>query len=292
MRITQSMISNQTLGNIQNNYGELSKLQEQISTGTKISRPSEDPVLATNAMRYRTELREIDQFQRNTSVANLWMQSSDNALYTVNQTIQRIREITVQASNDTYDQAQRQDMAEEVKQLISHIEDLANTKVNNNYIFNGTDATNPPVNLDTQEFPDHTDLLNVELMNGVEVPINVNADQLFRAEMFRDLQELERNLRDPETSDRELDDFLRTIDGHLDEVLRTEAQLGARINRVEMIEDRLSEQKEIATKVMSDNENVDMAAVITDLITQESVHQAALSAGARIIQPNLIDFLR
>ncbi|AXF56311.1 flagellar hook-associated protein FlgL [Salicibibacter kimchii] len=293
MRVTQSMISSQTLTNIQNNNSKLANLQEQLSTGKKINRPSQDPVVATSSMRHRTELREIEQYDRNVSEAKSWMESADISLDTVNQTMQRMREITVQASNDTYDENQRQAMAEEVGQLISHIEDLANTQVNNNYIFNGTDTTNAPVDLAGGHFPDaDTDEVTLELMDGVEVPINVSADQIFHEDMFADLQELKSKLEDPDTSDETFDAFLSTIDGHLDEVLRAEAELGARVNRVEMIEGRLGNQNEIATRIMSENEDADIAEVIIDLVTQESLHQAALAAGSRIIQPSLMDFLR
>ncbi|SDI45043.1 flagellar hook-associated protein FlgL [Natribacillus halophilus] len=291
MRVTQSMISSQTLTNIQNNYGKLANLQEQLSTGKKINRPSQDPVAATSAMQYHTELRGIEQFQRNTSEANAWLESTDSALDTVNQALQRIREMTVQASNDTYDETQRMNMAEEVGQLITHIEDLANTQVNNKYIFNGTDSRNPPVNLAEETFPTDTDTVTVELMAGVEVPINVEAGQVFGEDMFADLRALENKLMDPETSDEELDAFLTTIDSHVDETLRTEAEVGARMNRVAMIEDRLAEQNVIATRIMSDNEDADIAEVITELVTRESVHQASFASGARIIQPSLIDFL-
>jgi flagellar hook-associated protein 3 FlgL len=64
------------------------------------------------------------------------------------------------------------------------------------------------------------------------------------------------------------------------------------MNRVELMEDRINQQEVIAKKVLSDNEDVDMERVITDLKVQESVHRAALAVGARIIQPTLVDFLR
>jgi flagellar hook-associated protein 3 FlgL len=64
------------------------------------------------------------------------------------------------------------------------------------------------------------------------------------------------------------------------------------MNRLEMVEDRLSSQEVVASKILSDNEDVDFEKVIMQLKTQESIHRAALSVGARVIQPTLIDFLR
>ena len=82
------------------------------------------------------------------------------------------------------------------------------------------------------------------------------------------------------------------MDIGINNIVNARAELGARMNRLELVENRLSEQEVIATQTMSQNEDIDYAKAITELITQESLHRAALSAGARIIQPSLVDFLR
>jgi flagellar hook-associated protein 3 FlgL len=86
--------------------------------------------------------------------------------------------------------------------------------------------------------------------------------------------------------------ILQKIDTEIDRFLKVQAEVGAKQNRVEMMEDRLASQEVIATQVMSENEDVDMEKVITELITQESIQRAALSVGAKVIQPTLVDFLR
>ena len=75
-------------------------------------------------------------------------------------------------------------------------------------------------------------------------------------------------------------------------VLEQRADIGARQNRVEMMDNRLSTQEIIATTLMSENEDIDYERAITDMITQESIHNAALSVGSKIIQATLVDFLR
>lgn len=75
-------------------------------------------------------------------------------------------------------------------------------------------------------------------------------------------------------------------------VLENRADIGARQNRVDMMINRLATQEVVVTKQLSDNEDIDYERVITDMITQESIHQAALSVGAKIIQSTLVDFIR
>ena len=64
------------------------------------------------------------------------------------------------------------------------------------------------------------------------------------------------------------------------------------MNRLEMVNSRLEDTEVNYTKLLSDNEDVNMAKVIVELTNQENIYRASLAAGARIIQPSLVDFLR
>ena len=64
------------------------------------------------------------------------------------------------------------------------------------------------------------------------------------------------------------------------------------MNRLELVESRLEDMELNYTELLSENEDVDMARLIIDLKNQENVYRASLAAGARIIQPTLVDFLR
>jgi len=149
MRVTQSMLTNNMLKNLSRSYSNLDKYSDQLSTGKKVNRPSDDPVVAMKGMNYRSQLTEVEQFQRNLGEVYNWMDNSDSALDKATQALQRLRELAVQASNGTYEENQRESIAKEVDQLKEHLIDIANTKVNNKYIFNGTDTKNAPVSVDS-----------------------------------------------------------------------------------------------------------------------------------------------
>ncbi|GEN54432.1 flagellar hook-associated protein FlgL [Halobacillus faecis] len=297
MRVTQSMLSNNMLRNLSNSYAEMGKYQDQLSTGKKISRPSQDPVVAMKGINYRQQVTEVEQFQRNIAEVHNWMDNSDSALDKATQAMQRVRELTVQASNDTYEEGQRENIAKEIRQLKEHLGTIANTKVNDKYIFNGTNTTKPPFeNMEALEgtvIPPATgaDEVRIEVSSGVKLQTNVLPGRVFNQELFKDLEEFAQAL-EGDTANEEISDFLDKFDGHTGNVVNERADLGARMNRVELVEDRLETQKVSATKMMSDNEDADIEKVITDLKTQESVHRAAMGVGARIIQPTLMDFLR
>ena len=145
MRVTDGMIASNVMFNINQSYGRLDRLFEQIQTQKKISRPSDDPVVAMKGMFYRTNVVEIEQFKRNFSEAHNWIETTDSAIGEATKVMERVRELTVQASNETYDEGQLQAIAEEISQLKDHLKSIANSKVGDKYIFNGTNTLNPPI---------------------------------------------------------------------------------------------------------------------------------------------------
>ncbi|WP_353051139.1 hypothetical protein [Lysinibacillus pakistanensis] len=92
MRVTQSMLSNNMLLNLNRSYGKMSKLQDQINSGSKITRPSDDPVVAVNGMGYRRDLAKVEQYTRNMITASNWLDSSDESLNQVGEQMKRVRE--------------------------------------------------------------------------------------------------------------------------------------------------------------------------------------------------------
>jgi len=295
MRVTQSMLSNNMLRNLSNSNANMSKYMDQLTTGKKINRPSDDPVVAMKGINYRSQVSEIEQFQRNTGEVHNWMDNTDAALNTATQALQKLRELAVQASNDTYDAQERENIMKEVEQLKQHLEDIANTNVNGRYIFNGTNTNTSPFN-DEGEFTPNTDKVTIEVAGGMKLDANVNPEEVFGNGLFGNPDEpgkLDRLISALESNNQAgIEESIKDLDDSINQVINTRADLGARMNRLELVENRLAEQEIVATKTMSDNEDIDYAEAITKLITQESLHRAALSAGSRIIQPSLVDFLR
>ncbi|MFP7171052.1 flagellar hook-associated protein FlgL [Terribacillus sp. 7520-G] len=294
MRITQSMMSDRMLRNLSNSYSDLNKYSEQLSSGKKITKPSDDPVVATKGMGYRTEVREVEQYKRNLSEAQTWIDNSDSALNNATSALQRIRELAVQASNGTYEEGQRENIAEEVDQLKEQLATIANTQVNGKYIFNGTNTDAAPVTINEDgsvTVDNNSNAVSLTLSKGVDVKVNVDGDAVFGEKLFSDLESFSAALRS-DTPDEDLDAYIGTIDENINSLINERADLGARMNRLDLVSSRLDDQELSATELMSNNEDAEMEEVIMNLVSQEAVHRAAMSAGARIIQPTLMDFLR
>ncbi|WP_099354874.1 flagellar hook-associated protein FlgL [Fredinandcohnia onubensis] len=293
MRVTQSMLTNNMLRNLSSSYERLGKYQEQLNTQKKITKPSDDPVVAIKGMRYRTDLKEIEQYQRNLSEAYTWMESSDDAMDKMTQALHRVRELTVQASTGTNGADEKANIAIEIEQLKEHIATIANTKVGNKYLFNGTNTSEGPVDPTTNSIvsANNKDVF-LEVSKNVQMNVNVKPTELFKGNNANDIFTELDNLIQDLNSNGDVGKYLDTIDSHTSNVVATRADLGARYNRIELIDNRLGSQEVIATKIISENEDAEMEKVIINLTTAEAVHRAALGVGAKIMQPTLMDFLR
>ncbi|HHU19862.1 MAG TPA: flagellar hook-associated protein FlgL [Bacilli bacterium] len=305
MRISQSMISNNMLRNISGSYGNLNKYMNQLSSGKKITRPSEDPVVAMKGMNYRSQLSNIKQYERNIGEVNNWINNADEAMHEVTQMLHRMNDLTLQANNGTNSEDDRMNIAKEIDQLVDQMVNLANTRVNDKYMFNGTDTTGPINPVTGERTPpfvrnddgtftvsENTNDVLIEVSSGVRFKVNSDPTSVFSEEFFNDLQALVDDLNNPDVTTDELESHLGTLETHLNNTLQERAEIGARMNRVELIENRLRNQSVNAEQMMSDNEDADTAEVIMNLTMQEAIHRASLSAGARVLQPSLLDFLR
>lgn len=297
-RVTQSMLNQNMLFNLQRSNSAMAKYQEQLSTGKKITKPSDDPVVAVRSMYFRSSLNEIDQYKRNAEDGLSWMTSTDEALDEVISVLHRVRELTVQGLNGTNGGNDRKAIAEEINQLKEHLGEIANTQMAGRYLFAGTDVKNPPYGLDdsgTEKgfLSKNEGKLELQVGPNNHVQINVSGVQVFNNDGDGGIFKVLKNIvNEFQAENNQSSDLLSKLDQQLDHVLQIRADLGARMNRMELSSTRLEGLELSAVSLLSKEEDADITKVIIDLKAQENVHRAALSAGARIIQPSLVDFLR
>lgn len=289
------MLSNNMLRNLNNSYERLAKYQEQLYTQKKISRPSDDPVIAIKGMQNRTSLIEVEQHERNLSNVYSWLENSEDSLEKAGDVIHRVSELVTQANHGSLTNDDRQKINTEIEQLKEHMISIANSQVAGKYIFSGSSTNEKPIEYDGTNFTynGNQDKIEIEVSKGVKLQVNQTADNLF-VDALKDLHDLQSAINDPALgeNDPDLSGFIKGFQNHLDTITAARSRIGAVTNRAELIESRLSSQKIIATKMISENEDIDVEEVIMNLKTQESIHRAALSVGSSIIQPTLVDFIR
>ncbi len=301
MRVTQKMLNTQMLRNLSNNLGRMDKLQNDYSSGTKIHAPSDDPVGIGFSLRYRSELAANEQYQKNVDSALSWLEYSDKLMGQINSVMDRARDLAVQGANGSMTDIAMESIAKEVSQLYEQLVQIGNSKFNGKYVFNGQMTDQPPYTIANAPL-EQTDSGEIIFQIGIgeNVPVNLTGEQVFGSagtavvpnptNMFQILQDLSSALNSNDHN--QVNNIIDTIDSRVDSLLQLRAEIGARINRVELVDNRLKEIAVNLQGLISKTEDTDMAETITNLKTQENVYQASLSAGARIIQPSLVNFLK
>lgn len=138
MRITNTMMRNNSLLNMQKNKVAYNKYLEQYNTQKKITRPSDDPTIAVRALKYRTTLVEIKQYKSNIADATAWMDATETYLKDVNGRMEEMISYCTQAATGTYSAEQRQDIVTQLKQFSQYIyEQDANADYAGRYLFTG-----------------------------------------------------------------------------------------------------------------------------------------------------------
>ena len=292
MRVTQQMLSSNMVTQMNRNLSNLEKANQQVSTGTRINKPSDDPMGTEKSLKLSSQLASNEQYERNTDYAMSWMDMTEQSLSSVSDLMQRASELGVQASNGTNSPQELETMAKEFGQLREQLEGLANTKLDGKYIFNGQ-KTDQPVTVDAagnMTFDDQP--INQRISPFSEVKINVDAGEVFdrNVNLFKVLDDFSTALTTGNKED--MNTALGKIEEGAEQVLTSWSGMGARQSRVESMNQRLKDENISVQSFLSKNEDVDLAEAIMKLKTEESVYQASLASSAKIIQPSLLDFLR
>ncbi|OGK01786.1 MAG: flagellar hook-associated protein 3, partial [Candidatus Raymondbacteria bacterium RifOxyC12_full_50_8] len=140
MRVTFTQINDNVQRNLASNYAQLAKLQEQLSSGRRLNRPSDDPIDMKNNVNLKAELAQGTQYHRNIEDGLAWMNMTEVALTDMNELMQRLREQAVYAGNDTMTGTDRQYIAAEVEQLLRQVVSLTNSSYKGNFLFGGTNG--------------------------------------------------------------------------------------------------------------------------------------------------------
>lgn len=183
IRISSQQIFTGGTNRLQDLNVNLNQTQEQVSTGKRVNRPSDDPVAAARILKLDQEVGRIETYQRNVGLAENRLQLEESSLSSMIDIIQRVRELTVQAGNGSLTANDRQSISAELKQRLQELASQANTQDSaGSYIFSGFQGENPAfaknINGDWVYQGDEGQR-KLEIDDGVNVPISDHGKDLF-----------------------------------------------------------------------------------------------------------------
>ncbi len=274
--------------------GQWYDTQEKLITGRKINRPSDDPAGNAQAVRLRSSIDKNETYQNNASRGKNWLLQADTALQSMSSIVARGREIAVQMANGTRNAEERQYVANEVDGLLEFAVQLANSKVDDEYIFGGNQTIIAPFDAAGNYTGDNAIRL-VETGDGVQTPIAIRGGDAFAGtsggeNVFQILTDLATALRaNDETGIRDAAGDLGDMHDQLGLYI---VDTGAKLSRVEKAATHLEELYERFMTNLSDVEDADMFETASNLTLQEAMIEKLASATARILTPSVMDYMR
>ncbi len=178
MRVTDKMNQSQIMNNIQKSRSELSTLQNQASTGKRITKPSDDPIGATKVLSNRGEIKNLEQFERGAQNARLFLETTESVLAQLSESIVRAKELALQAANDTNGGSPREMIGAEIEQINGAVMEMANRRIGERYLFAGHKTLTQPFTKDGEYSGDDGEM-KIGTNKGHFIAMNLSGDKVF-----------------------------------------------------------------------------------------------------------------
>ncbi len=295
MRITHRAVTQTALLGLNTNLSSVAKLQQQLTSGKLISAPSDSPTGTNKALQIRQDQSAVQQYAKNISDGQSWLDATDTALNGAVAQVQRVRALTVQALNTgaTSTSAQ-QAISVEVAALRESLLGVANSSINDRALFGGVTQGSPAYASDGTYVgaPPVGEGITRRVSNADRIRIDITGQEAFGTPGPDDLFALVGKIAaDVENDPGALTDDLRELDVALDRILGAAASVGARSARMQAAGQVNTDMQLTLASQLVDVEDIDLAKTIMELNQTEVGYKAALQATAQVIQPTLVDFL-
>lgn len=298
MRIASSMMFEQLNVNMLSSQDALYEANQLVTTGQKISKPSDDPTSIAKILDYNSIISNIDQYNRNIESVQTRLNLTQTSLAAGVKVLEQIQGVDAGKSATSASAADRQQMATTVSNFLNQLVDVANTRIGEGYIFSGYGGNADPFDGSGNAVGIISGDIKVKINKGMMINSNSPGDRVFKGvsipggvDVFKAVTDYITALNNNDTPG---------IQTAKDEIVQAKNQLNnqssdvlSRMGTIGAVKDQLAGVQATISKALSKEQNVDMNSAVTDFRAREMALEAARSASARILNmPNLFDFLK
>lgn len=272
---------------------------DRLSSQKEITKLSDNPVGATQIIRFRDNIEDTRQFQKNIDYSKGYLERTEGALSSIADNLIRAKELAISMNNDTYDASSRAATAREVREIIEEIVQLGNSTFNGKYVFGGFRNQTPPISMDGDYLGDDG-AIYIQMSPGNFRQINLQARTLFESTQneqdsghFNMIHALEL-LHEGLTSNNKdmLQKSLSEVDFHLNKTTSYQATVGGIWNAVNDTQDRLQSEEVLMRTKLSKVQDTDFYDASSEFRRTEVVLQGTMMASTKLLQPSLLNFLQ
>ena len=298
-RITNQMVSQEILSNVNQAEDALSTTEEELSSGRSINEPSDNPYGASLAVALNGQLSRLSDFTDNITDGTAWTQTAGSALQSIQQVVSTAQELTIQGGTGSSSQQDRNAIAGEVQSLIASVKSAANAQYNGQYVFAGSATSTQPYQTATGDtFQGNTGAVTRAVLPGT-APVQVNADLASvlgngaasgDGGLLDTLQTISSDLQSGNTTALGSTD-LANLTTNLNALAGVQATVGSTQDRLQQASTQIQTLQTNATSALSNDQDANLATTETTFSNEQAAFQAALQAGANIVQTSLMNFL-
>jgi flagellar hook-associated protein 3 FlgL len=293
-RITTLMTSNQILSEINSSESALSNTEEELSSGLTINEPSDNPYGAALAVQLNGQLSQLNDYYNNITDGQAWTSTATSALNSIQDEVQRAQELVTEAGNGTLQPSQLSDIGNEINSIISSIQGTANTQYNGQYVFSGTSTSTAPYD-SSGNYQGSTSMVTRQIGPNANVGVSVNLSSALGTSSSNGLISTLTNIASQLTTDTGTSALnttdLSDLQTGLNNLSTLQTQLGTSTDQMTMAASTISDMQTSVTSDLSNDTQANMATTETTYSNEEAAFEAALKAGASIVQSSLMDFL-
>jgi flagellar hook-associated protein 3 FlgL len=300
MRISTGMMQRLAVDAMLDRQTDLSKTQLQLASGKRILTPADDPTGTTQVLRINQQIDLNTQYQSNGDRALSRLQVEEGALTAAGDTMQRLRELAVQALNDSTGADGRANIATEVRQRLEALLDFANSKDGSGeYLFSGYQGnTRPFVDAGGGTYNWNGDQGQRKLQisetrqvatsdSGIDIFVDLNFSGGGTQDIFKTIYDFAATLDANNPDGNVLTDF----DTAMDALFATRAKIGARINAIES-QRRINEEFDVQLQsTLSGIQDLDYAEAVGRLNIELVGLQASQQTFQKIQGLSLFNYL-
>lgn len=300
MRITDRSIHDSLQSGIATNRAMLAELQEQISSGKRINRASQDPSGYRQASRIEKAVSQIEQDRRLMEQGSAFLGRTDNALETVTNNVRKLRNLVMERGNDSRGLDVSDSLESEADRILESTVLTLNAEVNGTYLFSGHKSKTKPFEItrgasgliDNVEYKGDQGYPPLSLPGGEQLKLPVNGEAITQGsgdDLMALAVEIRKNMDNP---DFDTDQYLERLQDVEENLLLRRSQTGSAHRHVQQLDDTMADQLITLRKEYQDIAGADLTETITESLATETNLQVSMQIAARSSQLSLVNYLR
>ena len=306
MRVTPGMTADNSVYNLQQGRNTLDALQEQVSSGSIVNKPSDDPLTTRQLLDLQNQISADDQYSSNITKGTLLLNVTNTALGGMADIMTQIKKTAASMVSGSSDPVAIASATSNLTQLKAQLVDLGNTQIGNQYVFGGFKNSQPFSAAGA--FSGTDDDLNVAITQGSQVATNVSGGKLLRGgtpipavgsgatagtspvDIMGSIDSLIAAISG--NNPTAIQDGVKNMQAGADQINSSISDVAGRLVRMTNVQSMITNNQNTLKGIYGDKQNVDYAKVGVELSQQTTAFNAALSTTAKLSQLSLLDYLK